>query len=434
MSGKIFISYRRDDSAAWAGRLSDRLKNHFPSNQIFMDIDAIEPGVDFVEAVEAVVSACDVLIAVIGSRWLASSDRRGKRRLDIAEDLVRLEIATALKRGIRLVPVLVEGAMMPESGELPDDLKALVRRNALEIGHIRFDADSEQLVKAVERALGKAREQREAKENERLAAEQRERLDREQNERVAAEIRERQENEQLNAPRREQERSDEAEEPFAETQKVVYPLPPVPQKPPPSGGTARGKSPSKQLIALSAVAAVLIASGLIYFAIRQSQSPSPLPAPISAITPNPAGTAAPTQVAAASATIGAFGYDPFVAPPLPVVIGDSLEKVKAALGTSVEAKSYSNSDRDENKLELDLRDRGLIVFFDSDHKVYTIRFQAPFAGSVGGVRIGDTRTSVVSRLGLPLRSWDQDRSVYYQGTVSIDYSSQNMVQTMFRSR
>jgi TIR domain len=453
MSGKIFISYRRDDSAAWAGRLSDRLKNHFPSNQIFMDIDAIDPGVDFVEAVEAVVGACDVLIAVIGSRWLASSDRRGKRRLDIAEDLVRLEIGTALKRGIRLVPVLVEGAMMPESGELPDDLKALVRRNALEIGHIRFDADSEHLVKAVERALGKAREQREAKENERLAAEQRERRDREQSERVAAEIRERQENEQLDARRREQERSDQAEEPFAETPKVVYPLPPVPEKPPPSGGTAGGKSPSKQLIALSALAAVLIASGLIYLAIRQSQSPSPPPAPISAITPNPAGTAAPTQVAAAkpsvqpratvivsipspsaSATSVASGYDPVVAPPLPVVIGDSLEKVKAALGTSVEAKPYSNSDRDENKLELALRDRGLIIFFDSNHKVYTIRFQAPFAGSVGGVRIGDTRTSVVSRLGLPLRSWDEDRSVYYQGTVSIEYGSDNTVQTMFRSR
>jgi hypothetical protein len=68
---------------------------------------------------------------------------------------VRLEIATALKRGIRLVPVLVEGAIMPEAGELPDDLKPLIRRNALEIGHIRFDADSEHLINAVERALGK---------------------------------------------------------------------------------------------------------------------------------------------------------------------------------------------------------------------------------------------------------------------------------------
>ena len=190
MSGQMFISYRRDDSAGWSGRLFDRLKDHFPSNQIFMDVDTIDLGVDFVEAVEEVVCACDVLIAVIGSRWLASSDRRGRRRLDIPEDLVRLEIATALKRGIRVVPVLVEGAVMPEAGELPDDLKALVRRNALEIGHIRFNADSAHLDSAVERALQKATEQREAKENERLSAQQREQLAREQSERTAVEIRE----------------------------------------------------------------------------------------------------------------------------------------------------------------------------------------------------------------------------------------------------
>jgi hypothetical protein len=115
MSGQIFISYRREDSAAWSGRLSDRLKSRFPSNQIFMDVDTLDPGVDFVEAVEEVVGACDVLIAVIGSRWLTSSDRRGRRRLDIAEDLVRLEIATALKRSIRVVPVLVEGATIMEN-------------------------------------------------------------------------------------------------------------------------------------------------------------------------------------------------------------------------------------------------------------------------------------------------------------------------------
>jgi hypothetical protein len=73
MSGKIFISYRRDDSAGWSGRLSDRLKAHFPSNQIFMDVDTLDPGVDIVEAVEEVVGACDVLIAVMGNRWLTSS-------------------------------------------------------------------------------------------------------------------------------------------------------------------------------------------------------------------------------------------------------------------------------------------------------------------------------------------------------------------------
>ena len=82
MSGQIFISYRRDDSSAWAGRLSDRLSSHFPSNQIFMDVDTIEPGIDFVEAIEESVGSCDVLIAVIGTRWLNSSNSAGKRRLE----------------------------------------------------------------------------------------------------------------------------------------------------------------------------------------------------------------------------------------------------------------------------------------------------------------------------------------------------------------
>jgi formylglycine-generating enzyme required for sulfatase activity len=315
MSGKIFISYRRDDSAAWAGRLSDRLKNHFPSNQIFMDVDALDPGVDFVEAVEEVVGACDVLIAVIGNRWLTSSDRRGRRRLDIAEDLVRLEIATALKRGIRVVPVLVEGAMMPEAGEVPDDLKALVRRNALEIGHIRFDADSEHLVNAVERALGKARNQREAKENERLVAEQQERLDREQSERAAAEIRQQQEEGQLEARLREQERLDQELQsqplspvspvvPPTQTPKAVYPVLPELQKPPmSSSGGPRGKIRSKQVISILAIVAVLMIGGLIYLAIRPSRSPPNQPAPIASVTPIPTVTAAPTQVAAVKPSV-----------------------------------------------------------------------------------------------------------------------------------
>ena len=104
MSGQIFISYRRDTSAMSAGRLYDRLSSHFASNQIFMDVDTIEPGVDFVRTIEEAVAACDVLIAVIGGRWLISPDEKGRRRLDNPEDFVRVEIATALKRGIRVIP------------------------------------------------------------------------------------------------------------------------------------------------------------------------------------------------------------------------------------------------------------------------------------------------------------------------------------------
>lgn len=146
MDGQIFLSYRRDDSAASAGRLYDHLKGRFASNHIFMDVDNLDAGTDFVEVIGESVGSCDVLIAVIGKRWLISSDEEGRRRLHNPEDFVRVEIATALKRDIRVIPVLVEGASMPRSGDLPDDLKSLVRRNALEVSHTRFRADSERLI------------------------------------------------------------------------------------------------------------------------------------------------------------------------------------------------------------------------------------------------------------------------------------------------
>ena len=174
MSGQIFISYRREESSAWAGRLSDRLSIHFPS-KIFMDVDSVDLGDDFVKAIERTVGSCDVLIAVIGKGWLNSSDQEGQRRLDNPEDFVRIEIATALKRDIRVIPVLVDGVSMPRSRDLPDDLKALVHRNALQLSHDRFRTDSERLASAVERALEKTvAERREREEKERLEAERRE--------------------------------------------------------------------------------------------------------------------------------------------------------------------------------------------------------------------------------------------------------------------
>jgi hypothetical protein len=159
MSGQIFISYRRDDSSASAGRLYDRLLARLPNNHIFIDVD-LDPGIDFVEAIETSVGSCDVLIAVIGKRWLLSSDEAGKRRLDSPDDFVRLEIATALKRNIRVIPVLVDGALMPPSSDLPDDLKLLARRNAVEISHNRFNADFGRLVTAIEAVLQKTEAER----------------------------------------------------------------------------------------------------------------------------------------------------------------------------------------------------------------------------------------------------------------------------------
>jgi tetratricopeptide (TPR) repeat protein len=167
MSGQIFISYRREESRWSARSLHDRLCQHFDRDQIFMDLDSIALGEDFVEAIETTVAKCDVLIAVIGNNWLMVKDERGGRRLDNPEDFVRMEIGTALKRKIRVIPVLVDGVLMPPSTELPEDLKFLVRRNALRITDTSFDADCQRLVATIKLVLEKAA----AQEQKRLATE-----------------------------------------------------------------------------------------------------------------------------------------------------------------------------------------------------------------------------------------------------------------------
>jgi hypothetical protein len=157
MNGQIFISYRREDASYPAGRLYDNLHSRFPQNEIFMDVDSIKPGVDFIETIEERVGACDVLVAVIGKRWLSVADQEGQRRLDNPEDFVRVEVGTALKRGVRVIPVLVEGAVMPPADQLPEDLKPLARRNALRLSHEGFRADSERLMDSVGEILEAAR-------------------------------------------------------------------------------------------------------------------------------------------------------------------------------------------------------------------------------------------------------------------------------------
>jgi hypothetical protein len=156
MSGQIFISYRREESRWSARSLHDRLCRDFDPNQIFIDIDAIGLGEDFVKAIETTVAKCDVLVAVIGNNWLNSKDDHGDRRLDNPEDFVRMEIGTALKREIRVIPVLVDGALMPRSTELPEDLKPLVRHNALLITDTSFDGDCQRLAAAIRREFAQA--------------------------------------------------------------------------------------------------------------------------------------------------------------------------------------------------------------------------------------------------------------------------------------
>ena len=151
---RILLSYRREDSSADAGRIADRLRQHFGEDSVFVDIDTILPGDDFTQRIEASLKACDALVAVIGRGWASATDSAGRRRLERSDDYVRLEIATALRRNIRVVPALVRDAAMPEASELPADLAALARRQALEISDARFHHDVDRLIEALEAGHG----------------------------------------------------------------------------------------------------------------------------------------------------------------------------------------------------------------------------------------------------------------------------------------
>ena len=125
-------------------------------SRVFKDVDSIELGDDFVAAITAAVESCAVLLAVIGVRWLEATDEYGQRRLDDPEDFVRLEIEAALERGVRVIPVLVEGARMPGSVQLPASLAKLARRQALELSPARFGSDLEKLLRVLDKILAEA--------------------------------------------------------------------------------------------------------------------------------------------------------------------------------------------------------------------------------------------------------------------------------------
>jgi uncharacterized protein len=140
-----------------AGRLHDRLAQTFGRNNLFMDVDHIPAGVDFVEYLHGQVAACDVFLAVIGPNWLDAKDDSGRRRFDNPDDFVTIEIAAALARNIRVIPVLVDGARTPKADRLPDSIKPLVRRNAVEVRNTHFGRDAEALANKVREALKSAR-------------------------------------------------------------------------------------------------------------------------------------------------------------------------------------------------------------------------------------------------------------------------------------
>ena len=150
---RIFISYRRHgEGAGYGGRLADKLVERFGSEQVFRDVDDIESGVDFVQAIEDAVGGCEVLLAVIGPDWITQTNQKGRRRLDDPRDFVRLEVAAALERNIRVIPVLVGGAAMPGANELPEVLEPLARRQALELTDTRWDYDVGRLLTTIESA------------------------------------------------------------------------------------------------------------------------------------------------------------------------------------------------------------------------------------------------------------------------------------------
>ena len=153
MADGIFISYRRGDAKHAAGRLVDRLSRTFNRDQLFFDIDNIDPGLDFKKVVSEKLQACDVLLAVIGPGWLSSSNERGARRVDNPKDYVRIEIETALARDILVIPVLVDGAPMPDEERLPDTLRPLAHRNAVRLEHERFGSDADNLIRALAKVV-----------------------------------------------------------------------------------------------------------------------------------------------------------------------------------------------------------------------------------------------------------------------------------------
>jgi TIR domain len=169
--GRVFISYRRGETAYPAGWLFDRLAERFGDDQVFKDVDSIELGDDFVEVITAAVGACDVLLALIGDQWLTMTGEDGSPRIQDPDDFVRLEIEAALARNVRVIPVLVDGATMPHADELPPSIASLARRQALELSPSRFHSDTDRLLEMLDKTLAEVHATRQP-----TASEQRERL------------------------------------------------------------------------------------------------------------------------------------------------------------------------------------------------------------------------------------------------------------------
>jgi hypothetical protein len=149
-AGRIFITYRREESAWPADRLFGLLEGRFGEGMVFRDVASIQPGDRFAEVINAAVARCDVLLALIGSRWSTATGKDGRQRLADPEDFVRLEIEGALRHDVRVIPVLIDGAQMPRRADLPPSLADLVKLQAFELALSHFDPDAEHLIRALE--------------------------------------------------------------------------------------------------------------------------------------------------------------------------------------------------------------------------------------------------------------------------------------------
>ena len=154
---RIFISYRRDDAAGEAGRLADHLSRRFGAGAVFLDIETIDPGTDFVSVLQTTLQQTAAVLVVIGTRWISLRGASGTRRLDDEKDFVRLEVEKALGRGIPVVPVLVQGAPLPRAEDLPPSIAALATRQTAVIDHAEFHADTDRLCDRLEAMLGGGR-------------------------------------------------------------------------------------------------------------------------------------------------------------------------------------------------------------------------------------------------------------------------------------
>jgi len=149
----IFISYRRVGALVHARALFERLRHEFGPNEVFIDLEGVDYGLDFIDILNEQLNGCQVMLAVIDPQWATATDRRGRRRIDREFDYVRVEIVTALGRGIRTVPVLIDGAEMPDASDLPEPLRPLTRRNALILDFNRFDAEISRLIGVIRKIL-----------------------------------------------------------------------------------------------------------------------------------------------------------------------------------------------------------------------------------------------------------------------------------------